>query len=44
MSDAIFAIIGIVLIVLLTLLFAALRPASGDPIIQPEGEPDPGKR
>ena len=44
MNNPLYAIIGICLAVLLTVGFAALRPSSGDPVIQPEGEPDPGKR
>ncbi|MHB8576525.1 MAG: hypothetical protein ACYDCQ_14480 [Dehalococcoidia bacterium] len=44
MSNPLYAIIGICLAVLLTAGFAAIRAPSGDPVIQPEGEPDPGKR
>ena len=44
MSNPLFPIIGICLAVLLTAGLIALKPASGDPVIQPEGEPDPGKR
>lgn len=44
MDDVVVAIIGIAMAVLLTLALVAIRPPSGDPVIQPEGEPDPGKR
>jgi hypothetical protein len=42
-SNVIYAIIGTCLAVLLTIGLLALQPDSGDPTIQPEGEPDPGK-
>lgn len=41
---ALAAVIGFILALLLTFAFATLQPRSGDPTIQPEGEPDPGKR
>jgi len=44
MSDAIYAIVGICLAVLITFGLSRIQPHSGDAIIQPEGEPDPGKR
>lgn len=41
---AVAAVLGVLLIVLFTLVVSRILPASGDPTIQPEGEPDPGKR
>lgn len=38
------AVIGFILAGLLTFGLARLQPRSGDQTIQPEGEPDPGKR
>jgi hypothetical protein len=43
-NSAVAAVIGIAIIILFTVGLSALRPRSGDPTIQPEGEPDPGKR
>jgi len=43
-SNAFFALIGICLAVFVTLVLTGIRPQSGDATIQPEGEPDPGKR
>ncbi|HZQ34601.1 MAG TPA: hypothetical protein VFD32_01625 [Dehalococcoidia bacterium] len=42
-SNVIYAIIGTCLAALITAGLLALQPHSGDPTIQPEGEPDPGK-
>ncbi len=42
-SNVIYAIIGTCLAVLITIGLLSIQPASGDPTIQPEGEPDPGK-
>ena len=44
MDDVIVAIIGVAMAVLLTFGLAWIKTPSGDPVIQPEGEPDPGKR
>ena len=44
MSDWIFAVAGVLIALATALLFMLLEVPSGDPIIQPEGEPDPGKR
>jgi hypothetical protein len=44
MTSTLYAISGIALAVLLTFALGLIKPQSGDPIIQPEGEPDPGKR
>jgi hypothetical protein len=43
-SNAVAAVIGVAVAVALTVGLALLKLASGDPTIQPEGEPDPGKR
>jgi hypothetical protein len=43
-NSAVAAVIGMALIVLFTIGLTQLRPPSGDTTIQPEGEPDPGKR
>lgn len=43
MSAAIYAIIGIMLAVLLTVGISAIPVPSGDRTIEPEGERDPGR-
>jgi hypothetical protein len=43
MNSAIYAIVGIALAILLTVGLSKIDVPSGDPVIQPEGERDPGK-
>lgn len=41
-QTTILAVIGIVLALVIVFGSGAIRLHSGDPVIQPEGEPDPG--
>ncbi len=42
-NHAVAAVVGVSLILLLIAGLSRLKPASGDVVIQPEGEPDPGQ-